>query len=1276
MRALLRFVVVLILLVWMVLTCSACKEHFESSHGLTQHRRSCGPFKSRTHRLSQAYRQGYEEPKRPESGSQSNVKAKIPRIEHSEPQNIRGILRNRLHTNSELSHTKSASSPVAGPSATPAAPSGTHSGAFTYPSTSFHSESPTTLRNLPPTRSGRARRAPKRFQDVVPSLQANDAWNKPLEHLIPTPSPQPEVQKPQEASQEPTSPEEVDMHFDTVPNIFNVFRRYARQPARNLNDHEPPDNGIDSPTIRTPHSSPPVCSNPFLAFGRNAAATVAKWFSPLSNATSFRLFNWQYDGGTTKSDAAMRSLVKDVFNAPDFNLEDAQNFEPSRESRRLDEGRLSTDMLSASGFTEGSVTLSLPKTWHKFASEDAAPKVKIPGIWFRRLLSMLREEAQGPSARSFEWNGYTLLHRDSETGREERLFSEILNSNAFLDEEKKIRNLPRNPEDPPNVERVIGPICPYSDETRTAQFGGSSLWPFYIFFPWISKYMNGKVGSFTAHHLAYIPKLPEILKHEYISHYGKPPSSEVLRFCKSELIQAIWLLILDDEFMEAYEHGILKGQICQLGTKNDGKRRENIRQDDQEVQDKVNAARKNIFLRGFSLVSQRVESLLKSTSLLPTRSAFSIRFSKFKFNFYSLFTFDLLHGFESGAWKDVFSHLIRLLDAKDKALVVTLNDRFRQVPTFGRGTIRRFGTNVAGQKQFAARDYEDVLQCVIPCIEGLLDPKLEHIVMDLLWFMLMWHALAKLRLHTQTTVSLLEGITTDLGRAVRKFARSVEDIETYELPKEHAARKRREAAQSQATGSAATSTFLGRKIKKFSLSTFKWHDLGHLVRDILNFGTSDVYSTQAGESEHRRIKKLYTGTNKKNVEKQIATKQQRQVTLKKIKEGDEVAIQARKEAASNTATFTAQGDRKRGRPRKAHVFGLDANEQEDLPAIEYTARYQISGSQSHWEDIRRLAAKDPEDPALESFIPNLKDHLLSRLRGDTFDGEEHKFTLKDRRQLSIVGNRIYKHKTLRVNYTTYDMRRSQDSINPRTHADIMVLNPGEDRLSHPYWYGRVCGIFHTNVAYTGSGSTTNTVRRIDFLWVRWFGPEPGARNNRSPFKTRRLPRVGFVPADVSGAFSFLDPTLVIRGVHLIPAFAHGRITSLMGPSILHQAKEKDMDVGDEDPDPDSDWERYYVNIFVDRDMIMRYLGGGIGHILLRGVINVLEVARIILGRHDEADDVREEDTAMDIDDREKPEDANEDEEAYIEQLFDEEDLDDVTAAELLEDREDEDVEED
>jgi hypothetical protein len=36
--------------------------------------------------------------------------------------------------------------------------------------------------------------------------------------------------------------------------------------------------------------------------------------------------------------------------------------------------------------------------------------------------------------------------------------------------------------------------------------------------------------------------------------------------------------------------------------------------------------------------------------------------------------------------------------------------RFRQVPTFGRSTIRRFSTNASEMKKLAARNFEDLLQ--------------------------------------------------------------------------------------------------------------------------------------------------------------------------------------------------------------------------------------------------------------------------------------------------------------------------------------------------------------------------------------------------------------------------------------------------------------------------------------------------------------------------------------------------------------------------------------
>jgi hypothetical protein len=42
--------------------------------------------------------------------------------------------------------------------------------------------------------------------------------------------------------------------------------------------------------------------------------------------------------------------------------------------------------------------------------------------------------------------------------------------------------------------------------------------------------------------------------------------------------------------------------------------------------------------------------------------------------------------------------------------ILKLHHRFRQVPTFGRGTIRHFGNNVSAMKKLAGRDFEDILQ--------------------------------------------------------------------------------------------------------------------------------------------------------------------------------------------------------------------------------------------------------------------------------------------------------------------------------------------------------------------------------------------------------------------------------------------------------------------------------------------------------------------------------------------------------------------------------------
>ncbi|THU99765.1 hypothetical protein K435DRAFT_575918, partial [Dendrothele bispora CBS 962.96] len=99
--------------------------------------------------------------------------------------------------------------------------------------------------------------------------------------------------------------------------------------------------------------------------------------------------------------------------------------------------------------------------------------------------------------------------------------------------------------------------------------------------------------------------------------------------------------------------------------------------------------------------------------------------------------------------------------------------------------------------------------------------------------------------------------------------------------------------------------------------------------------------------------------------------------------------------------------------------------------------------------------------------------------------------------------------------------------------------------------------------------------------MRWYGLD----DTPWGFEHKRLPRIGFLSGNAEGAFGFIDPAdSVIRAVHLIPVFSLGKTTKFLQPSIVRQAS-----------DNDQDWKRFYVGIFVDRDMFMCFLGGGVGH---------------------------------------------------------------------------------
>ncbi len=129
--------------------------------------------------------------------------------------------------------------------------------------------------------------------------------------------------------------------------------------------------------------------------------------------------------------------------------------------------------------------------------------------------------------------------------------------------------------------------------------------------------------------------------------------------------------------------------------------------------------------------------------------------------------------------------------------------------------------------------------------------------------------------------------------------------------------------------------------------------------------------------------------------------------------------------------------------------------------------------------------------------------------------------------------------------------------------------------NHPFLYGRVIGIYHVNVIYTGPGTAGYEPMRFDTLRIRWFQLDTvhsQVERSSGGWKSSRLDRLSFPPMIQVDSFGFVDPKLVLRGAHLIPAFSLGkRYLDGQGISIMSR--------------DNSDWNHYYVN----RSAIVQYI---------------------------------------------------------------------------------------
>lgn len=355
---------------------------------------------------------------------------------------------------------------------------------------------------------------------------------------------------------------------------------------------------------------------------------------------------------------------------------------------------------------------------------------------------------------------------------------------------------------------------------------------------------------------------------------------------------------------------VSKPNIHKLGTQEDRDARANRpRRYDSSHIENVREARRKIYYHGYAVGSDHVNEILAPTSSVPTlvraccyyfsvgivieymQSAFSMRLDNVApgYNPLQMLVPDLLHEFELGVWKDLLVHLMRLLDTRGQPAVTTFNARYVIICVVIIVTIELFlGSDVyrpihlipfASSHLMSPRwlsllhvimkmYYRYVTfhllvfripvlteeQCCIPCFEGLFTEEQFHRISAMVFTLAHWHALAKLRLHTASSLDALDKQTTLLGLRLRSFQQycKVAFPSLLETNSEFDARKRRETRQALALG--VLPGHFEKQPRALSLSTYKLHALGDYVRAIKMFGTTDSYSTQiVSIVSHREI---------------------------------------------------------------------------------------------------------------------------------------------------------------------------------------------------------------------------------------------------------------------------------------------------------------------------------------------------------------------------------------------------------------------------------------
>ena len=302
------------------------------------------------------------------------------------------------------------------------------------------------------------------------------------------------------------APEYEPRLVNTQPNEYGVYRQYiGTLPSYTPDEIASLADLCNSPNLLQPTENADT-DKWWTSYARSAQNVSSdNYYAPFPNASTFHLMHWHQSGSNQKSNAELKRLVKDVILAPDFRPQDLEKFSVDREVHRLEshQNDQSPIFSAKDGWNSCSVRINVPCERVKHASEKTAPVFKVQKLHYRNIVDVVKSALSESSAARHHVSPFREYFQPSPDSPPERIYSEIYNSDALIEEHEKIKAQPRNC----NLEAYVIPILLWSDSTHLTSFGNASLWPMYLFLGSLTKYTRCKPTSFSAHHIAYMPKV-------------------------------------------------------------------------------------------------------------------------------------------------------------------------------------------------------------------------------------------------------------------------------------------------------------------------------------------------------------------------------------------------------------------------------------------------------------------------------------------------------------------------------------------------------------------------------------------------------------------------------------------------------------------------------------------------------------------------------------------------------------------------------------------------